>query len=336
MVIASLLFLAALEKAATVLILIATGIFLALALNAPVQWIAGRLPGKKRNNRTLATGLSFLIVVVFLVGFTASIVPPLVSQTSSFINAAPRLVDDLRKDDSTLGAFVQKYNLESQVSKVSAQLGKRTDDIAGSAFSTLSRIGSSVFATLAVLVIAFMMLVESPRWIRFIKSFVPKDKLPRVERLTGEMYGVVKGFVNGQVLLAALAACIIVVPLFALDISYPVALMVIVFIAGLIPMVGHYVGITIVTLVALFTSVGSALAILVFYIVYQQIENYAVQPKVQANTTNLSPLLVFTSVLIGVSFAGLLGGLVAIPVAGCIKIILKEYLEAKREELHSA
>lgn len=105
--------------------------------------------------------------------------------------------------------------------------------------------------------------------------------------------------------------------------------MVIAFICGLIPMVGHTIGAIICTLVALFTSLPAALIVLGFYIAYQQIENYAVQPKIQANSTNMSPLLVFISVLIGANFGGLLGGLVAIPVAGCLRIVVLDFLQQR-------
>ena len=144
------------------------------------------------------------------------------------------------------------------------------------------------------------------------------------------MNRVVKGYVNGQVLLAALAAVLITPVIIILGISYPIALMVIVFICGLIPMVGHTLGAIIVTTVALFHSLPAAIIILAYYILYQQLENIFIQPKVQANSTNMSPLLVFMSVLIGVSFSGLIGGLVAIPIAGCLRIILLEYLRAKK------
>jgi len=121
--------------------------------------------------------------------------------------------------------------------------------------------------------------------------------------------------------------------LFILHISYPIALMVVVFVCGLIPMVGHTIGAVIVTTIALFHSPTSAIIILAYYILYQQIENYLIQPRIQANSTNLSPLLVFTSVVIGVSFNGLLGGLVAIPIMGCLRILVLYYLE--RENLLS-
>src|SRR5206468_8231995 len=121
-------------------------------------------------------------------------------------------------------------------------------------------------------------------------------------RLALDMYRVVKGFINGQVTLAALASVLIVPALFVLHISYPVALMVVVFVCGLIPMVGHTIGAIIITTVALFHSASSAVIILIYYILYQQLENYLIQPRIQANSTNMSPLLIFMAVVIGVSF----------------------------------
>ena len=325
----AVLFVAAVQKASHSLVLIFTAVFLALALNAPVHWIAEHLPGKRRGSRKLGTAISFLLVVVFLAGFFASIVPPLVRQTSSFIKSVPTLVDDLRSEDSSLGRFVRKYNLEDQTDKLSSQLSGKVDNIGGGAVSAFGKIGSSLFASLAVLVMTFMMLIEGPSWLKFASQFVPNKERGRAKRLTASMYRVVKGYVNGQVLLAALAAVMIVVPLLILGVSYPIALMVIVFICGLIPMVGHTIGAVIVSTIALFQSPVAALIILAYYILYQQIENYVIQPRVQANSTDLPPLMVFMSVLVGVSFGGLLGGLVAIPITGCVRILILDYLEAK-------
>lgn len=330
LVIISFILLAAIRKAGHALLLIFTAFFLALALNAPVHWIAQRLPGKRRGSRSLATTISFLLVIGLLIGFLASIVPPLVRQTSAFINEAPQLVEDARNGDSSLGQFVRKYNLQDQADNFSAQLSDRLNNIGGSAISTITRITSSIFSTLTILVLTFMMLIEGPRWGFFARRLVPDERESHMEKLTKDMYQVVTGFVNGQVTLAALAAILILIPLLLLQVSYPIALMVIVFICGLIPLVGHTIGAVIVSTVALFHSPVSAISILIFYILYQQIENYVLQPKIQANSTNMSPLLVFSSVIIGVNFGGLLGGLVAIPVAGCIRIALLDYLKIRK------
>jgi len=303
---------------------------LGLALNAPVQALSQIIPGKRKGNRTLATGLSFFVIIALLGSFIASIVPPLGKQTASFINEAPGLVEQLRNEDSSTGSFIRRHNLQDEVDKFSSQLSSRLKNLSGSTVSTLTRVTSSIFSMLTVLVLTFMMLIEGPRWLGFARRLMPDEKTARhSEKLGRDMYKVIKGYVNGQVLLAAIASLMIVVPLFLLHVSYPIALMVVVFICGLIPLVGHTIGAVIVSTVALFESPVTALIILIYYITYQQIENYAVQPRVQANSTDMSPLLVFMSVIVGVSFNGLLGGLVAIPVAGCLRILILDYLNRK-------
>lgn len=328
--IASFVFLAAVQRASHALILIFTAFFLAIALNAPVHWLAEGIPGKRKGNRTVATALSFFVIIALLFGFLASIVPPLVRQTSNFIEEAPGLVEDVRSEDSGLGRFVRRYNLQDQTDKLSGELSDRLQNVTGTAVSTFAKIGSSIFSTLTILVLTFMMLIEGPHWIAFFFRLVPNDKEEHYAKIGGDMYRVIKGYVNGQVTLAALAAVMIFVPLLLFGVSYPVALMVIVFICGLIPLVGHTIGAVIVSTVALFHSPVSAIGILIYYILYQQIENYVLQPKIQSNSTNMSPLLVFASVIIGVNFGGLFGGLVAIPIAGCARIVLLDYLTARK------
>ena len=329
MVIVAGIFVTAVQRASHSLVLIFTAMFLALALNAPVHWIAEHLPGKRRGSRKLGTAISFLLVIAFLAGFLASIVPPLVRQTSNFVHNVPTLVNDLRSEDSSLGRFVRRYNLENQTDKISKQLSDRLDNVGSGAVSTVGKIGSSLFAMLTVLVMTFMMLIEGPAWLKFGEQFIKQKDRPRAKRLATDMYSVIKGYVNGQVFLAALASVFIFVWLLIWGVSYPIALMVIVFICGLIPMVGHTIGAVIVSTVALFQSPVTALIVLSYYILYQQIENYVIQPRIQANSTNMPPLLVFMSVLVGVSFGGLLGGLVAIPIAGCVRILIIDYLEIK-------
>lgn len=335
--IASFIGLLALRQASHALVLLFTAFFLALALNAPVSWLAQRIPGKRRGSRVLGTAISFLIVIAILTGFFASIVPPLVRQTNTFISSAPRLLDEVRSQDSSVGSLVRKYHLQDEIDNLSSQLSKRLKNSAGTAVSTAGKVGSSIFSVLTILVLTFMMLIEGPRWLKLFERFAPEEHHPRIERLAGDMYKVVKGYVNGQVTLAAIAAIMLLPALILLHISYPAALVVVVFICGLIPMVGHTIGAIIVTTVALFHSPLSAVTVLAYYILYQQIENYIIQPRIQANSTNMSPLLVFASVVVGVNFGGLFGGLVAIPVAGCVRIFMLDYMRnkgmlSKREE----
>lgn len=320
---------AAIKHSLHTLTLIGIALFLSLALNAPVHWLSERLPGRKRGSRSLATAISVVVILALLGGFVAAITPPLTRQTNNFIQSAPQLVSDTQNGTGPIGHFVERYHLQSQVQKISDQLSGWSDNIGTSAVSTLGKIGSSIFATLTVIVLTVMMLTEGPKWRALFEQVIPRAQKSHVLELAGDMNKVVQGYVNGQVLLAAIAAILILPVLLMLGISYPIALMVIVFICGLIPMVGHTIGATIVTIVALFNSITAAIIVLAYYILYQQIENYVVQPRIQANSTNMSPLLVFLAVIIGVNFGGLLGGLVAIPVMGCVRIVVLDYLRRR-------
>ena len=330
-VIVTLALISALLKVTHAILLIFIAFFLAIALNAPVAKIAKLIPGKRRGSRSIATTASFLIVVILLGLFASYIIPPLVHQTEKFIAAAPQLVQSVNDQNSGLGHFIRSHHLQSEVNALSTQVTRKAQSASGNAFSSITGIAGSIFATLTVLAMTFMMLVEGPRWMKSAKeNFVPDKNSQLVGRVVSDMYSVVKGYVNGQVLLALIAALALAPPLFLLHVGYPVALMVIVFLAGLIPMIGHTIGAIIISLVALFHSVTAALILLVYYIIYMQVESYLLQPRIQANTTNMSPLLVFASIIIGINFAGLFGGLVAIPLAACIRVLVLEYMSQRR------
>jgi predicted PurR-regulated permease PerM len=329
LVIVTIFLLAAFKIAAHALLLLFIAFFLALALNAPVSFVARHLPGPLRGRRALATSLSTLLVIVLIGGFLYLIVPPIVHQVNSLIDRAPQLVQDLRDKNSDVNKLVNRYNLQGQVNDFSQELSGRLHSITSRAVSTVTSIASGLVAVLTVLVLTFMMLVEGPHWVEVSRRILPRHKRDWADKLTRDMYRVVKGFVNGQVIIALIAAIVIFPALLIFHVKYPVALIPVVFICDLIPLVGAIIGAIIVTFIALFTSPLSALGILIYYILYQQVENYLIQPRLQANTTNMSPLLVFTSVVVGVSFGGLFGGLIAIPAAGCLRVVVIDLLRSR-------
>jgi predicted PurR-regulated permease PerM len=314
----------ALRKAEHALLLIFIAFFLTIALNAPVFWISRHLPGKRKGSRSIATTLSFLIVIIILGGFIAMVVPSLVKQTDNLIKAAPHLIKEIHSQHSSLGQFIRKHHLQKQLSDFSSQLSDRLHNVSGTAFSTAKHVGDSVFDILTIIVFTFMMLVEAPGWTRFFRDVTPRRHHAVVDRLSHDMYRVIRGYVNGQVFLAALASAVIMPAVLVLHISYAAAILVIIFICGLIPLIGHTIGAVIITTVALFHSLTAAIIILAYYLVYMFVEAYIIQPKIQANNTNMPPLLVFMSVVIGISFGGIFGGLLAIPIAGCLRIAVLE------------
>jgi predicted PurR-regulated permease PerM len=317
-----------LRRVSHALLIIFTAFFLALALNSPVHWLAESFPGKRKGSRTLATSISFLIIVIILGAFCADVIPHLARQTTTFIKDVPHIVQDARNKQTNLGKFINHYHLQSSINSFSNQLSSHLHDITGTVISTISSVATSFITIVTILVLTFMMLVEGPYWVNRSRQLIPDEHRDHAVKLASDMYQVIRGYVNGQVVLAAITAVLIAPALFIFHISNPAALIVVVFLTALIPLIGHMIGAAIITIVALFHSPWAALIIFLYFILYMQIENYVIQPKIQANTTNLSPLLVFASVVMGISFGGLIGGLVAIPIMGCLRVLVVDYLRS--------
>lgn len=311
------------------LLLIFIAFFLALALNAPVSWVGRHMPGRLRGKRGLATTISTFIVIVIIGAFLYLVVPPIVGQVKVLINQAPEIIQNIQNQKGGVGSFIAQHNLGSQVDHFAGQVKDRLTGISGNILSGLTTAIGSLVSILTILVLTFMMLVEGPEWLKLGRQLLPAGKRGWADEIGKDMYAVVRGYVNGQVLLAVIASFMLLPGLLIFHVSYPVALMAVVFVAGLIPMVGHTIGAIIVTIVALFTSPLSALGILIWYIIYQQIENYLITPRLQASTTNLSPLMVFVALVLGISFGGIIGGLIAIPFAGCVRVLTVDYLDSK-------
>lgn len=320
----ALMFLDAISKA---LILILVALFLALALNPAVSWIAKRLKSK---SRARATGAAYLFVLAFLVAFFWLVLPPLVKQTVDFIQDVPRTIQEFKTSDTAASRFFYRYNLDEEVDRFSADFGNRFSDLGQPVLATAGAVGTAVVSLLTVVVLTFMMLVEGPNWLDKLLAIQPKSKREKRRLVVRKIYRAVTGYVNGQLILSLLAgvatfvALMIASRVFDVQIN-EVALAAIVSLFALLPLIGTTIGASIVILATLFVSTPLAITMAVFFIVYQQIENVTIQPYIQARTSKLTPLIVFSAALIGVTFGGILGALVAIPTAASIKILLEEH-----------
>jgi predicted PurR-regulated permease PerM len=305
--------------------IIGAAAFLALALNPAVSYLSRHLHIKSRVG---ATGLAYLVVLAVLSGFLMLVVPPLVNQTNDFVHTIPSTVNDIRNQDSAAGRLVERYHLKPQINKISHQLSQKLDDAPSVLVSAASRVGGVVVSILTILVLTFMMLVEGPLWFARLWEVTPANKRKPYKRVAHQMYRVVTSYVNGQVLIAAIAAGFSMIALLiasnVVNTSInAVALGGIVFLFGLIPLIGNTLAAIVVILICLLTSLPLALIMAVYFPIYQQIENATLQPHIQAKNNQLTPLLVFIAALVGAGFGGLLGAFVAIPAAGCLRVLLE-------------
>lgn len=317
------------QNIAQPLILIFASFFLALALNPAVSKISSML---KTKSRVLATGLAYIVVIAFLSGFAAFVFPPLVKQTIDFVEEVPGTLQEFTREDSSFNELVERYNLETQVDKFTADFNSRFGDIGKPVLSTAGAIGSAVASTVVVLVLTFMMLVEGHTWLDKFWKIQPASKRERRKKMALKMYRVVTGYVNGQVLIAAIGGIFASIGIYILSQIFnapvnAVALGAIVALFALLPLIGTTLGAAIVVLATLLVSFPMAIAVAIYFIIYQQIENVTLQPYVQSKTNNLTPLVVLVAALLGVGFGGIMGAIIAIPAAGIIKILLEDYFD---------
>jgi len=177
----------------------------------------------------------------------------------------------------------------------------------------------------------FFMLLEGPAWMERFYSLLPEGSRGRWEKVGNQIYRTIGGYVTGNLLISVIAGIASTLILLILGVPYAVALGLLVAILDLIPLAGATLAAIIVTTVAFLHSIPAGIIVLVFFVVYQQVENHVLQPLVYSRTVQLSPLAILISVLIGAKIAGVLGALAAIPVAGAIQVLLLTWLELRRE-----
>ena len=296
------------------LVLILTAFFFALALNPAVSFLSKYMPGKRRGP---AVAVVMVIALALLSFLTFSIITPIAREASSFADSVPQRIDELQNGENALGEFIQKYKLEDDIEGAIASTKSRFESFASAAVEKVGQFGSGIVTSITGFVITVLMLTNGQALIKKIadKTYRDESLRKRHERLASKMYGIVTGYVNGQVLVALVAAVSALGALFLLKVPYPLPLASIVFVFGLIPLIGN-------TLAAILAA---------FFVLYQQIENATLQPLVQGRTTQLPTLVIFTSVILGVALMGPIGGLFAIPLAGCAKIILVDYLDHRSD-----
>ena len=223
------------------LTLIFVSFFLALALNPIVSSISRKL---KSNSRAKATAVAYIVVLSAIISFLLLVIPPLVSQTREFVRDVPQTVTKFQKQESGLARLVERYDLNDRLSEAASDFSNEFGNVGSKLLDLGKRIGGTVISIIVVIVLTFMMLVEGPKWLELLWSAVPAKRRAHHQKLAQKMYGMVTGFVIGQVLLALLSGTFALIALLiassVLNVSInAVALAGIVAVLALIPLIGR-------------------------------------------------------------------------------------------------
>ena len=321
------------------LITIAISFFLALVLNRPVSFLARHIPG---HSRALATLISYLIVIAIVILLIFNVIPIFIHQISTFVGNAPELIREIQSRNNGFEIFLADHGMDAQynawLANISKQIGEFANQIGGSVVSMLTVFMSAMMNVIFTAVLTFLMLVEGPDWEKKFWMIAYKDtkKRARHQKIAKKMYDVVSGYITGQTIVAAISATLTAVAVWFLslmfgkiDPSLVLPAWMTIFIMTFIPMFGATIGGFIVAALLTLFAWPAALIYIVFFLIEQQFENNFTSPKIQSKRLNMSALIILASILVGLNVAGILGALVAIPVAGCVMVVLREFIESR-------
>ncbi|MBV9452438.1 MAG: AI-2E family transporter [Streptosporangiaceae bacterium] len=303
-------------KARSVLILVGVAFFLAAGLDPIVRWLC-----RHHWPRWAAVVVTIAGVVAVIGGFLAAAVPPLAAQTTALVHALPHYIHDLQNHNSAIGRLNARYHIQQRISSL---ITTRSGSLVGGVIGAGALVVSTVSEILLVLVLSVYFLAGLPRTMSFAYRLVPHSRRARAILIGDEIMAKVGGYMLGNILTSLIAGLGTFFWMLAWGIPYPVLLALMVAIFDLVPVIGSTIGGAIVTLVALTVSLPVAIGTLVFYIGYRLAEDYLIVPRVMGRTVEIPALVSMVAVLVGGVLLGIIGALIAIPVAAAIRLLLHE------------
>jgi predicted PurR-regulated permease PerM len=307
-----------------VLVLILVAAFLAVGLDPAVRWLV-----RRGFRRSIAVLVITVAALGFFGGFVAAVVPPIAKQSTQLVKKAPDYAKKLDSNE-TFHRIDQRYHIVDNLEK-RAKTGISVDALGG-VFGVSKAILGIVASTLTVIILTIYFLANLPGIKRVLYRAVPRTRRARIGLLTDEVLNRVGGYVLGNLATSLVAGAATFIWLIAWGVPYPVALAMFIAITDLIPLVGATIGAIGVTLVALFHGVGVGIATFAFYMAYQQFENYILQPRVMKKAVDVAPVVTIVAALLGAAMLGILGALIAVPIAAGIQLIITEVLFPRQDE----
>ncbi len=328
-VVAALAAIAVVRSVSRILIWIVIAGFFAIVLTPPVDFLEHRV----RIRRSLATIVVFLTVFLALGGLMYSFINPIVEQSQEFSDNFPRYVEDAKAGKGPLGGLVKRFDLDERIEERRDDLREAVNKLGRNSLTILRGVGNAVAATLTILVLTILMLLSGPRMLRSGLGALSPPAAERTRLVAADCARAVTGYVAGNLLISVIAGIASFTFLFIADIPFRTVLALWVAFADLIPLVGATLGAIPAVIVAFLNSTALGIATVVFFVVYQQFENHVLQVTIMSRTVDLNPLVVLVAVLVGVELTGIIGALLAIPVAGIIQVLGRDIYDEHRGRL---
>jgi predicted PurR-regulated permease PerM len=304
---------------------------ISVGLDPAVGFLVRRM---RMRHRGVAVAVIFIAVFLLVAALVALVGPPLVRQIESLANAIPELVPKLGRRSDWIGRYVTIH--EPQIQQYISSIPERVARSFGTVLGLTGKVGGFLFNVLTVAVLTVFFMASLPGLRHSVALLFPPARRTDAEQIIEKSVAKIGGYVSGNIITSVVCAILAGIALLLLGVPYAIPLALWAGIADLIPSVGSYLGALPAVMVGFTMSPGLGIAVLAYFIIYQQFENYVLVPRVMRNAVDLSSPAVLIATMIGASLAGFAGALLALPVAATVKVVLRDVWYESRESAAAA
>jgi len=327
LVLATVIALFLLVEVRRTLIWLVVAAFFAVALYPVVNWLESRVSWCRRSLATLAV---YLLVFLVLGGLVAAFAVPLAHQSTTFADQLPALINDAKAGRGPVGSLLQRTNALQYVQQNQARIREMASGLTTPAAGVLRGVATGIAGAVTIFVLSYLMVLEGPKITETTLNLLAPQHRDRARRVTTDCAKSVTGYISGNLLISVICGVLTYIVLKVMGVPFAGLISLFVAIADLIPLVGATLGAVVATIAGFIHSVPAGIVLIIFFVVYQQLENHLLQPVILSRTVKLNPLTVLVAILVFVELAGVLGALLAIPFAGIVQVIVRDVWDHRR------
>ncbi|RYZ31977.1 MAG: AI-2E family transporter [Propionibacteriaceae bacterium] len=328
LVLATAVALLLLYKIQHVLVWIVVAVFFTIALYPVTSWVERKVT---RGRRLPATLLVFLVLVLVLAGLLTAFAVPLAKEGAAFATQLPQLISEARAGQGAVGRLLERTHALAWVQSHQSQIAGFASGLTGSASSVLSGVATGIAGVVTVFVLALLMVLEGPKVVAGLLGLIEDDEgRERVRAVSADCARSITGYISGNLLISIICGVLTYITLKVTGVPFAGLIALFVGLADLIPLIGATLGAVVALIAAAVHSITALIVVAIFFVLYQQLENHVLQPVILSKTVKLNPLAVLVAILVGVELAGILGALLAIPVAGIVQVIVRDVWSHRR------
>ena len=332
LVLATVVVLFLLVEVRRTLIWLVVAAFFAVALYPVVNWLESRVSWCRRSLATLAV---YLLVFLVLGGLVAAFAVPLAHQSTTFADQLPGLINDAKAGRGPVGSLLQRTNVLQYVEQNQDRIRQMASGLTTPAAGVLRGVATGIAGAVTIFVLSYLMVLEGPKMTETTLNLLSPQHRDRARRVATDCAKSVTGYISGNLLISVICGVLTYIVLKVMGVPFAGLISLFVAIADLIPLVGATLGAVVATIAGFIHSVPAGIVLIIFFVVYQQLENHLLQPVILSRTVKLNPLTVLVAILVFVELAGVLGALLAIPFAGIVQVIIRDVWDHRRGGLKS-